>query len=124
MKIAAKIKENADKVTELKEYTDKEFGLFAKSIGEQLKKKLAEFLKVEDFDKAKLEFLPVEGAITEIEKQIAEKNSIQIGRWMIMIGNNSHDFYIKDLKLNGYYRLGTTDQKIRLDAASYIHQAM
>ena len=35
------------------------------------------------------------------------------------MGTNSKDFYIKDAKLNGYYRLGTTDQRIRLDAAAY-----
>jgi hypothetical protein len=52
---------------------------------------------------------------TEIESQ----GFLQIGRWQLIQGGNSDDFYIKDMELGGYYRLGTTEQRIRLDSCIY-----
>ena len=58
-------------------------------------------------------------ALDFIEEEIANRRYLRIGRWQVIVGSNSDDLYFKDCKLNGYYRLGTTDQRVRLDAALY-----
>ena len=54
-----------------------------------------------------------------LETEVEAQGYFQIGRWQLMEGANSHDFYIKDSEQEGYYRLGKTEQRIRLDSCIY-----
>ena len=51
-----------------------------------------------------------------LEVEIENQGYFSIGRWHLMYGAKSEDFYIKDSVDEGYYRLGTTSQRIRLDS--------
>jgi hypothetical protein len=103
------VETNKKCIGEVQEQVDKDLQEFTADLASQLKDELTKYQKSDDLSNLKAVFLAKDDAIDHIEKQIADRNYIRVGRWQLIMGSNSQDFYIKDCKLNGYYRLGATD---------------
>jgi chromosome segregation ATPase len=119
MKLKEMVEANKVSIGKVKEETDGNIKKFGEDLSAQLKSALAKYMKVEDIEKLKTIFLTKKESIDYIEKQIADRKFLSIGNWKLIVGSSSNDFYIKDTVNDGYYRLGTTSQHIRLDAAAY-----
>jgi len=118
------VEKNKENIGEVEADMKSDIKKFGEDLSTQLKTALMQYMKVEDIDKLRQIFVTKKDAIDHIEKQISDRKFIQVGPWKLIVGTSSGDFYIKDTINNGYYRLGTTGQNIRLDAAAYHSKGM